>query len=55
MNSCNSNVLGGFRICSNKVIFRIIGSSALSTKFREKNGEILKIVENRKCLSVMQI
>ena len=37
---------------------RVIGSLAISAKFREKNdkkGETLKIAENQKCLSVIQI
>ena len=40
------------------MIFRIMGSFAISAKFSKKTlkkGEILKIVENQKCLSVMQI
>ena len=49
---------GGSGICSNYMIFRIMGSFAISVKFRKKTlkkGEIFKIVENQKCLSVIQI
>ena len=37
---------------------RVIGSLAISAKFREKNDkkrETLKIAENQKCLSVIQV
>ena len=40
------------------MILRIIGSLAISAKFRKKTvkiGKILKILESQKCLGVIQI
>ena len=44
-------------ICSNLMIFRILGSLAMSAQFRKTNKKWgnTQIVENWKCLSVIQI
>ena len=58
LNLCNSTALGVLGICSNYMIFRIIGSLAILAKFPGektiKKGKYSNF-ENRKCLSVTQI